>query len=127
MAQKDTEFLYKDLTYEIIGAAIEVYKVLGYGFLEKVYKNALIIELKRRGINVKNEFLMKVYYKNEEVGDYSADIFVEDKVIVEIKVEKEYNSKHEAQLLNYLKATGMKVGLLINFGEKECEFKRLVF
>ena len=122
-----TNFLYKDLTEKIIGAAFEVYKNLGYGFLEKVYKNALLVEFELKGIEAKNEFPIKVHYKGERVGDYACDIYVEEKVIVKLKTEKEYNSKYESQLLNYLKATGVKVGLLLNFGEKKCDVKRMVY
>jgi len=127
MTQKNTEFLYKEITEQIIGAAFEVYKVLGYGFLEKVYHKALVVELKLRRLPIEEEYAIKVIYKNEIVGEYYADIFVERKVIVEIKVDDKYNSQHEAQLLNYLKATGIKIGLLINFGKSKCEFKRLIF
>ena len=127
MTQKNTEFLYKEITEQIIGAAFEVYKVLGYGFLEKVYHKALVVELKLRRLPIEEEYAIKVIYKNETVGEYYADIFVERKVIVEIKVDDKYNSQHEAQLLNYLKATGIKIGLLINFGKSKCEFKRLIF
>lgn len=123
----ENEFLYKEVTEKIIGAAFEVYKVLGYGFLEKVYHNALTIELKLRGLQVEKEHFIKVFYKNENVGEYYADLFVEQKVIIEIKSEGKYNTQHETQLLNYLKATGIKVGLLINFGKNKCEFKRLIF
>ncbi len=119
------DFLYGELTKEIIGAAFEVWKVLGYGFLEKVYENALLVELKSRGIAVERQPDISVRYKGTLVGHYTADLFVDGKVIVELKAEKEYNSKHEAQLLNYLKATGIQVGLLLNFGEQKCEFKRL--
>jgi len=118
-------FLHGELTKEIIGAAFEVWKVLGYGFLEKVYENALLVELKSRGIAVEHQFDIPVRYKGTLVGQYTADLFVDGKVIVELKAEREYNSKHEAQLLNYLKATGMQVGLLLNFGEQRCTFKRL--
>jgi len=127
MTQKNTEFLYKEITEQIIGAAFEVYKVLGYGFLEKVYHKALVVELKLRRLPIEEEYAIKVIYKNEIVGEYYADIFVERKVIVEIKVDDKYNSQHEAQLLNYLKATGIKIGLVINFGKSKCEFKRLIF
>jgi len=127
MTQKNTEFLYKEITEQIIGAAFEVYKVLGYGFLEKVYHKALVVELKLRRLPIEEEYAIKVIYENEIVGEYYADIFVERKVIVEIKVDDKYNSQHEAQLLNYLKATGIKIGLLINFGKSKCEFKRLIF
>jgi GxxExxY protein len=93
--------------------------------LEKVYENALVVELKLRGLAVEQQFGMDVSYKSVSVVNYAADLFVENKVIVELKAEKEYNPKHEAQLLNYLKATGIQVGLLLNFGETKCEFKRL--
>ncbi|MBI4835128.1 MAG: GxxExxY protein [Planctomycetes bacterium] len=122
-----TEFLYKEITEEIIGSAFEVYKTLGYGFLEKVYENALLQELKVRKIKTNQQYPIKIRYKGSLVGEYIADIIVEDKIIVELKAEKEYNAVHEAQLLNYLKATGIKVGLLLNFGRQKCEHKRLVF
>ena len=127
MTRNHTELLYKDLTREIIGVAFEVYKILGYGFLEKVYDKALVIELRLRGLQVEEEYPIKVIYKNELAGQYYANIFIERKIIVEVKVEEKYNPKHEAQLLNYLKATGIRVGLLTNFGRKKCEFKRLIF
>ncbi len=120
------EFLHGELTHQIIGAAFDVWKALGYGFLEKVYENALAVELKLRGIQAQQQFGIDVYYKNELVGQYAADLFAENKVLVELKAEKEYNPKHEAQLLNYLKATGVRVGLLLNFGEKKCHVERLI-
>lgn len=120
------EFLYAEITKQIIGSAFEVWKILGYGFLEKVYENALVEELCRAKLKVQQQLPIEVFYKNVQVGHYVADLFVEKKVIVELKSEKEYNSKHEAQLINYLKATGVKVGLLMNFGEHKCELKRLV-
>lgn len=121
-----TEFLHGEITYQIIGAAFEVWRVLGYGFLEKVYENALVEELRQRGLGVEQQFPIDVYYKDVLIGQYIADLLVEGKVIVELKAEKTYNPQHEAQLLNYLKATGIKVGLLLNFGEKKCDHKRLV-
>ena len=124
---KATNFLYEEVTREIIGAAFEVYKVFGYGFLEKVYENAMIIELRLRGVKVESQKPIRVSYKGEPVGEYIADMLVDEKVIVELKAEKEYNRKHEAQLINYLKATKLKVGLLINFGEDRCKPKRLVY
>lgn len=123
----EKEFYHKELTYQIIGAAFEVYKTLGYGFLEKVYESAMVRELQIRGLNAVDEYPIKVFYKKAEVGDYYADIFVENKVIVELKTGKDFNPVHEAQLLNYLKATGVKVGLLINFGPQKCEHKRFVY
>jgi GxxExxY protein len=121
-----TEFLYGDITEKILGAAFEVWKVLGYGFLEKVYENALVEELQLRQVEIKQQFTIDVLYKSKIAGHYIADLFVEDKVVVEIKAEREYSPQHEAQLLNYLKATGVKVGLLLNFGERKCEFRRMV-
>lgn len=95
--------------------------------LEKVYDNALVEELKRKQLKVQHHHPIKVLYKGTVVGEYFADVCVEEKVVVELKAEREYNERHEAQLLNYLKATGLKVGLLLNFGENNCEHKRLVF
>lgn len=121
------ELLHSEITEQIIGAAFEVYRVLGYGFLEKVYQRAMVVELQRRGLKVISEARISVWYKEVNVGDYSADLFVEDCVMVELKVAKQYSSEDEAQLLNELKATKIKVGLLINFGRTKVEFKRMVF
>jgi len=120
------DLVHGELVGEIVGAAFEVHNVLGYGFLEKVYQNALLVELAKRGLRVDAQRILKVKYKEAIVGDYAADLVVEESVIVELKTEGTYNSQHEAQLLNYLKATGLKVGVLINFGKRKCEFKRLV-
>ena len=119
--------LHKEITEKIIGASFEVYNQLGYGFLEKVYQNAMQVELAQRGSQCETERQIKVKYKGVIVGNYYADLFVDQSVIVELKVAKQYNSADEAQLLNELKATGTKVGLLINFGKEKVEFKRLVF
>lgn len=121
------KLIYKDITGEIIGAAFEVYTNLGYGFLEKVYENAPIRELQIRGLNFKLQYPIKVNYKGKEIGEYIADLLVEDRIIVELKTGETINSLHIAQLLNYLKATGIKIGLLINFCPKKCEFKRFIF
>jgi len=121
------ELLHKDLTDKIIGAAFEVHRVLGYGFLEKVYQRALQVELEQRGVKADFEKPIHVHYKGAIIGSYMADALVEDVVIVELKVAREYNPEDEAQLLNELKATGTKVGLLINFGRARVEFKRMVF
>ncbi len=118
---------HEKITEAIIGSAFEVYNILGYGFLEKVYQRAMQVELLRRGYSVELESQIKVKFKGVIVGEYAADLFVEYKVIVELKVAKNYNPEDEAQLLNELKATGIKVGLLINFGREKVEFKRLVF
>ena len=115
------------LTHAILGAAIEVHRELGYGFLERVYQRALQVELIRRGIATEIERRIQVQYKGAVVGDYDADLIVADSVAVEIKVNPHYDKRDEAQLLNELKATGLKVGLLINFGRNKVEYKRLVF
>ena len=121
------ELEHKDITQKIIGAAFEVYAVLGYGFLEKVYQKAMQVELQRAGLRVEIERKIKVTSKGVIVGEYEADLFVEEKVIVELKVARNYVSEDEPQLLNELKATSIRVGLLINFGRTRVEFKRFVF
>ena len=115
-----------DITYEIRGALFEVNNILGPGFLEKVYENALLIELKKRGLKARCQAPIKVTYKEAPVGEYYADLLVEDKIIVELKTVDNLNKNHEAQLLNYLKATGIPIGLLVNFKNPKVEIKRLV-
>ena len=118
--------LHQDLTNKIIGAYYKVYNSLGYGFLEKVYENSLKIELQKLNLNVDQQNNIKVVYEGFEVGDYYADLIVEDLVIIELKAAEAICEQHEAQLLNYLKATEIEVGLLLNFG-KEAKFVRKVF
>jgi len=115
-----------DITYAINGAVFEVNNILGPGFLERVYENALLVELKRRGLKAKSQVPVTVSYKGEVVGHYAADLLVEDKVIVELKTVENLDKVHEAQLLNYLKATGLHVGLLVNFKHKKADIKRMV-
>jgi len=119
------EYKHKELTYDIINAAHTVHNALGYGFLEKIYHNSLFIELKKRGYRVEFEKPVEVRYDNQVVGEFFADLLVENKVIVEVKAADKYVSVFEAQLLNYLKATGLEVGLIINFGPS-VEVKRMV-
>jgi GxxExxY protein len=115
-----------DITYAINGAVFEVNSILGPGFLEKVYENALLVEFNKRGLKAKNQVPIKVTYKGEVVGDFAADLLVEDKVVVELKTVEKFDRTHEAQLLNYLKATGLHVGLLVNFKNKKADIKRMV-
>ena len=115
-----------ELTFLINGAIFEVNRALGAGFLEKVYENALLIELKERGLRAENQIPIKVKYKGKEVGEYFADIVVEDRIILEIKAVESLQKVHEAQLLNYLKATEYKMGLLVNFAHPKAEIKRFV-
>ncbi len=115
------------LSNKIVDCAFVVHKTLGYGFLEKVYENSLKYELEDAGLRVEQQAAIQVLYKNRIVGDYRADLFVENKIIVELKAEKKLNTAHQAQLLNYLKATNIKVGYLLNFGRYKLEFRRMVF
>ena len=115
-----------ELTYQINGAIFEVNLVLGAGFLEKVYENSLMFELKNRNLRAENQVPIKIEYKGELVGDYYADIVVENKIILEIKAIEKLLKVHEAQILNYLKATGYKIGLLVNFTYPKAEIKRFV-
>ena len=120
------DFKYKELTEKIIKIFYKVYNKLGYGFLEKVYENAMMLEFEREKMPAISQFSIKVFYEDKIVGEYFADILVDDKVIVEIKASKNLVLDNEAQLLNYLKATDKEVGLLLNFGPKP-EIKRRVF
>lgn len=122
LKQMDTN----ELTYNINGAIFEVNRELGVGFLEKVYENALLLELRKRGLEAESQVPVKVKYKGTEVGEYYADMIVENQVIVELKSVDSLQKIHEAQLLNYLKATGYKVGLLVNFKHPKAEIKRFV-
>jgi len=116
-----------EVTEKIIGAAFAVYSQLGYGFLESVYQKAMQVDLHQAGLKCEMECPIKVKYRNVIVGDFRADLLVDDAVIVELKTAKNYSAEDEPQLLNELKATGIKVGLLINFGRTKVEFKRMVF
>lgn len=118
------EFLYAELTDKILAAAFHVHDVLGTGFLEKVYENALAVELKKAGLQFRQQHPLKVYYEGVLVGEYLADLIVEDKVVVELKVASELARVHFYQLQNYLKASGFKVGLLLGFGEKGVVVRR---
>jgi GxxExxY protein len=116
-----------DITYRINGAVFEVNRILGPGFLEKVYENALVIELQRRGLRVETQVPIKVFYKDNPVGEYVADMLVEGEVIVELKSIEKLEKLREAQLLNYLRATGIRVGLLVNMKHPKAEIRRMVF
>ena len=115
------------ITYGINGAIYEVNKVLGHGFLEKVYEKALLVELREQGLKVEGQVPIQVDYKGQVVGEYVADLVVEDQVIIELKSVKDLNKSHEAQLLNYLKATGHNIGLLVNFTHPKAEIKRFIY
>ncbi|MCE5251376.1 GxxExxY protein [bacterium] len=118
--------IHKTLTDQVIRAFYKVYNTLEYGFLEKVYENALIIELRKDGLEVVQQMPIKVYYENQVIGEYFADLCVENKIIIELKSSESLSKAHEAQLINYLKATQIEVGILLNFGKKP-EFSRKVY
>ena len=115
-----------EITYAINGAIFEVNKILGPGFLEKVYENALIIELRNRGLIAESQVPIKVEYKGEGVGEYIADLIIEKSVIVEVKTVDALSNVHKAQILNYLKATGISVGILVNFNKSKADIQRMV-
>ena len=121
-----TTYLHSELTREIIACFYHVYNQLGYGFLEKVYENAMSYELRKRGLAVVQQAPISVWYDGQRVGEYYADMLVEDKVLLELKSTNYLADEHMAQLLNYLKATGREIGLLLNFGPKP-EIRRKVF
>ena len=126
MESSNTYIKYRSLTDKIIKVFYRVYNGLGYGFLEKVYENAMMIEFRKEGVAADAQIPIKVHYEDEIVGEYFADILVDQKVIIEIKSSKNLTHENEAQLLNYLKATEIEVGLLVNFGP-EPQIKRKVF
>ena len=121
-----TNFLHKKLSDSILKIYYEVYNNLGYGFLEKVYQNAMYLELKNQGYNVEPQKQIKVYYKEMVVGEYYADLLIDDTIILELKACECLMDAHKAQLINYLRATDIEVGMLLNFGETP-EFKRFIY
>ena len=122
----DEKIIYKDLSYRIVGLAIQVRKELGFGFLEKVYENALMILLEENGIKAEQQFPIKVSFHGRIVGDYIADILVENQIILELKAQDKIIDIHKAQTLNYLRATGLRLAIILNFGKDKLEHERLV-
>ena len=128
MINKDDGFLYKDLTYKIIGIAMEIHRELQSGFLEAVYEEVMSKELKKAKIPFENQVRIDIYYKGEKLDkQYQADFIIDDKVLVELKGISKITDIERAQVINYLKATGLKVGLIINFGGKSLEWERVVY
>jgi len=121
---QDRGLKHEEITKTVIGCAFEVINELGAGFLESVYEKALLLALRQKGLSAIAQHPVKVLFRGECVGDFYADIFVEDKVIVELKAVKAIAPEHQAQTINYLNATGIEVGLLINFGNPKLEYKR---
>ena len=121
----ESNLKFGSITEAIIGCAFEVINELGVGFLESVYEKSLAIALQEKGLKVLCQHPIQVHFRDRVVGDFYADIFVEHKVIVELKAVKAMAPEHQAQIINYLKATGIEVGLLINFGSPKLEYKRV--
>ena len=124
--EKDKDFIYKDLTYKIIGCAMNVHKILGTGFLESVYEEALKVDFEKSDIPFQSQVEYPVIYREENIKTFLCDLVVDDKVIVELKAIKNISDIERAQLLNYLRVTKLKVGLLINFDTKSLQYERLV-
>jgi GxxExxY protein len=123
---EDNIIIYKDLSYKLIGLAMRVHSGLGHGFLEKVYERALMILLRRENIESAQQAPITVTFEGEAVGDYYADILVENKVILEIKSAEKIIDAHRAQALHYLKATGLRLAIILNFGKEKLEYERMV-
>ena len=117
---------HEEITRKIIGSAYRVYNTMGFGFLESVYEKCMLIELRKADLKVQTQVCIPVKYAGQSVGDFAADLVVEEKIIVELKSVQRLVKAHEIQLVNYLVATGIPVGLLINFGETRAEVKRKV-
>jgi GxxExxY protein len=120
------EILHKDLSYKIVGLAMQIHSELGFGFLEKVYENSMMVLFRRENIMAKQQAPISVSFEGEIVGDYYADILIEDKIILELKTIEKITDAHKAQALNYLKATGLKLAIIINFGKQRLEYERIV-
>ena len=120
------ELIYKDLSYRIIGLAMKVHSELGYGFLEKVYENALMIMLNEEKIKAEQQKAIKVNFHGKIIGNYIADILVDDKIILELKSTEKIINVHRSQTINYLKATGLRLAIILNFGKDKLTFERIV-
>lgn len=123
----EDKLLYRELTYKLIGLAMQVHKTLGHGFLEKVYENAMMVLLRKESLEATQQANISVFFEGEAIGNYCADILVENKVILEPKAAESITDAHRAQTLNYLKATGLKVALILNFGKTRLEHERLAW
>ena len=126
MNTNNKDIVYRELSYEAVGLAMEVHRKLGFGFLEKVYENALMILLNKNEIPAQQQVPLRVYFEGKPVGDYLADILVDSKVILELKSVDKIVDAHRAQVLNYLRATRLRLGMILNFSKKSLEYERLV-
>jgi len=126
MTANHKNIIYPDLSYQIMGAIFEVHKELGPGFLESIYEKALIEELANRAIKVETQKVISLIYKDKKIGVHRLDLVVEDKVVVELKTVERFNDHHTAQLMSYLKASGYKLGILVNFSKGKVEYRRVL-
>jgi len=126
MITNNTNIVFKELSYKVVGLAMKVHSELGGGFLEKVYENALALLLEKEGIPARQQAPVTVRFEGQSVGDYFADILVDDKIILELKTVEKIADAHRAQVINYLRATGIRLGMILNFGRKSFECERLV-
>jgi len=122
----EEKVVYKELSFKIIEACFEVHNILGPGYSEKIYEEAVSKELRNRGIGYERQKLVEIYYKGEKIGEYRLDLVLENRIILELKAVSELSNIFEAQLLSYLKAAGMKLGILVNFGSKKVIYRRIV-
>ena len=125
-APNSANIIYRDLSYQIMGAIFEVHKELGPGFVESVYHKALVEEFSKRGMKVETEKTIDLVYKDKKIGVHRLDLVVEGKVVVELKTVERFSAYHTAQLLSYLKASGQKLGILVNFSKAKVEYRRVV-
>lgn len=126
MTINDANIIYPELSYEIMGAIFEVHKELGPGFLESIYEKALIEEFKKRGMKVETQKVFDLVYKDKKIGIHRLDLIVENKVVVELKTVERFSTHHKAQLTSYLKASGYKLGILVNFSKSKVEYQRVL-
>ena len=126
MTTNNKDIIYKELSYKIVGLAMEVHNKLGFGFLEKVYENALMVLLEKNGVPAQQQAPITVYFEGKVVGDYYADILVDNKIILELKAIDKIADVHRVQVLNYLRATGIKLAMILNFAKSSFEYERFV-
>jgi len=127
MSETEEKILHKELSYEIVNAAMQVHNALGPGFSEKVYEEAHCLELRNKGLEFDRQKRVDVKYRDKKVGEYVPDIIAEGKILLELKAVSEHNPIFDAQVYSYLKAAGLRLGILINFGTRKMTFKRIVF
>ncbi|MBL7152707.1 MAG: GxxExxY protein [Phycisphaerae bacterium] len=126
MTTNNTDIVFKDISYKVVGLAMKVHSELGGGFLEKVYENALTFLLEKEGITARQQAPITVYFEGQSVGEYFADILVDGKIILELKTAEKIADAHRTQAIHYLRATGIRLAMILNFGEKSFEYERLV-